>query len=59
MIDNMVTMMEKYSSQLEERVADRTTELAEEKKKTEQLLEKMLPKYEFHQLLKHNDLRKI
>ena len=40
----MVCMMEKYSTQLEEQVADRSCELAEEKHKTEQLLLKMLPK---------------
>ena len=40
----MVGMMEKYSAQLEERVAEATLELAEEKKKTEALLMKMLPK---------------
>ena len=43
-IDNMVSMMEKYSTQLEEQVADRSCELAEEKHKTELLLLKMLPK---------------
>ena len=40
----MVSMMEKYSTQLEEQVADRSCELAEEKHKTELLLLKMLPK---------------
>ena len=40
----MVSMMEKYSTQLEEQVAHRSCELAEEKHKTELLLLKMLPK---------------
>ena len=43
-VDNMVNMMEKYSSQLEEQVAERSSQLAEEKHKTELLLLKMLPK---------------
>ena len=43
-VDNMVSMMEKYSSQLEEQVAERSSQLAEEKHKTELLLLKMLPK---------------
>ena len=40
----MVMMMEKYSNQLEEIVGERTLELQEEQKKTEDLLFKMLPK---------------
>ncbi|KAK2144110.1 hypothetical protein LSH36_785g03085 [Paralvinella palmiformis] len=43
-VDNMVMMMEKYSNQLEEIVGERTLELQEEQKKTEDLLFKMLPK---------------
>ena len=43
--DNMVAMMEKYQSHLEEIVAERTGLLLEEKKKTEGLLHRMLPKY--------------
>ena len=42
--DNMVAMMEKYQSHLEDLVADRTDQLEEEKKKTEALLHRMLPK---------------
>ena len=40
----MVVMMENYSNQLEEIVSERTIELQEEQKKTEDLLFKMLPK---------------
>ena len=40
----MLKMMEKYTDNLEELVADRTRQLEEEKIKTEKLLYKMLPK---------------
>ena len=43
-MDNMVSMLEKYASNLEEIVADRTLELTEEKKKTDMLLNQMLPR---------------
>ncbi|XP_006814973.1 atrial natriuretic peptide receptor 1-like [Saccoglossus kowalevskii] len=43
-MDNMVTMLEKYSHNLEDIVADRTSQLMEEKKRTEQLLYRMLPR---------------
>ena len=39
----MIAMMEKYQSNLEDLVADRTEKLMEEKKKTEGLLHRMLP----------------
>ena len=38
----MVVMMEKYSTQLEEIVAERTEQLQEEKRKTDALLYRML-----------------
>jgi hypothetical protein len=38
-------MMEKYSNQLEEIVAERTEQLQEEKRKTDALLYRMLPRY--------------
>ena len=40
----MIAMMEKYANQLEDLVAQRTKELEEEKKKTEELLFRMLPR---------------
>ena len=40
----MMAMMEKYQSHLEDLVAERTDLLVEEKKKTESLLHRMLPK---------------
>ncbi len=42
--DNMMAMMEKYQTNLEELVAERTDQLVEEKRKTEGLLHRMLPK---------------
>jgi len=42
--DNMMAMMEKYQKNLEDIVDERTTMLLEEKKKTESLLLRMLPK---------------
>ena len=44
-MDNMLKMMEKYSSRLEDVVAERTSQLAEEKRKTDSLLYRMLPQY--------------
>lgn len=41
----MVYMMEKYADNLEELVMDRTGQLIEEQKKTEALLERMLPRF--------------
>ena len=43
-VDNMVKKLEKYANNLEEIVAQRTEELMIEKKKTDQLLYRMLPK---------------
>ncbi|XP_025086128.1 atrial natriuretic peptide receptor 1-like isoform X1 [Pomacea canaliculata] len=42
-MDNMLKMMERYSSRLEDIVAERTAQLAEEKRKTDALLYRMLP----------------
>ena len=42
-MDNMIRMMEKYASNLEGLVQQRTGELLEEKKKTDMLLYRMLP----------------
>jgi len=42
--DNMLNIMEKYASNLEDLVQERTMQLMEEKKKTDALLHRMLPK---------------
>ena len=42
--DNMIAMMEKYAYNLEGLVQERTNQLMGEKKKTENLLLRMLPK---------------
>uniref|UniRef100_T1IXS9 guanylate cyclase n=1 Tax=Strigamia maritima TaxID=126957 RepID=T1IXS9_STRMM len=44
-VDTMFQMLEKYSNNLEELIRERTEQLAEEKKKTEQLLHRMLPRW--------------
>ncbi|XP_053208888.1 receptor-type guanylate cyclase Gyc76C-like isoform X2 [Panonychus citri] len=51
-MDNMMAMMEKYANNLEELVEERTEQLAEEKKKTESLLDRMLPKSVAAQLVR-------
>lgn len=43
LIDNMLKMMENYSNNLEVLVEERTTQLLEEKKKTDRLLYSMMP----------------
>ncbi|XP_071105845.1 receptor-type guanylate cyclase Gyc76C-like [Haliotis cracherodii] len=48
--DNMLAMMEKYQENLEELVEERTEQLIEEKKKTDALLHRMLPKSVSEQL---------
>uniref|UniRef100_A0A147BCC9 Guanylate cyclase n=1 Tax=Ixodes ricinus TaxID=34613 RepID=A0A147BCC9_IXORI len=48
--DNMIAMMEKYAYNLESLVQERTMQLMEEKKKTENLLLRMLPKSVAEQL---------
>nr|XP_050030214.1 guanylate cyclase 32E-like [Dermacentor andersoni] len=48
--DNMIAMMEKYASNLESLVQERTMQLLEEKKKTERLLHRMLPRSVAEQL---------
>ena len=42
-VESMFKMLEKYSNDLEEIVAERTMQLEEEKKKTDKLLFRMLP----------------
>lgn len=41
----MFQMLEKYSNNLEELIRERTSQLDMEKKKTEQLLNRMLPRF--------------
>jgi C4-dicarboxylate-specific signal transduction histidine kinase len=43
--DNMIAKLEKYSKNLEEIVEERTDQLREEKRKTDELLHQMLPVY--------------
>lgn len=54
--DNVVYMMEKYADNLEELVIERTGQLIEEKKKTDALLERMLPRY-VHDIYIHHEER--
>lgn len=49
-MDNMISLMEKYTDHLEEIVRERTEQLEEEKQKTDALLYRMLPKTVAEQL---------
>ena len=42
-VDNMIQLMERYSNHLEEMVDEKTVQVAEEKRKSEALLYRMLP----------------
>ena len=44
-MDKMVNLLEKHSKHLEELVQERTQELGDEKKKVENLLHSILPKF--------------
>ena len=44
LMDHVFNMLEQYASSLEEEVEERTKELVEEKKKSDVLLYRMLPK---------------
>lgn len=44
----MLAIMEKYAYNLEGLVQERTNQLTEEKKKTDALLNRMLPKYDLY-----------
>ncbi|XP_067931824.1 speract receptor-like isoform X2 [Watersipora subatra] len=50
LLDNVICKMEKYATNLEKIVSDRTQQLTEEKAKTDELLHKMLPKQVADQL---------
>ncbi|RUS73138.1 hypothetical protein EGW08_019100, partial [Elysia chlorotica] len=43
-LDNMLALMERYSNRLEDLVSERTLQLEEEKRKTDMLLYRMLPR---------------
>lgn len=49
--------MEKYQNQLEELVEERTAELRDEKRRTENLLQRMLPITVAQQLLRGDDVK--
>ncbi|OQV14132.1 Guanylate cyclase 32E [Hypsibius exemplaris] len=51
-MDNMVFLLERYANNLEALVSERTMELQVEKKKSENLLHRMLPKTVAEQLMK-------
>jgi len=53
-VDTMFQMLEKYSNNLEELIRERTEQLDLEKKKTEQLLNRMLPRYKQREKLNLN-----
>ena len=42
--DNMITLLENYSNELEHVVSQRTRQLRDEKHKTDALLDRMLPR---------------
>jgi len=44
----MIQKLEKYADNLEDIVQQRTAELIDEKQKTDMLLNRMLPPYDFH-----------
>ena len=44
-VDSMLQKLEKYADNLEELVKQRTSELMDEKQKTDMLLHRMLPTY--------------
>lgn len=58
-MDQMMEMMEKYANNLEEIVNERTRLLIEEKRKTEDLLHRMLPKTVAEKLTKGHGVEPV
>ena len=51
LLDNLLRRMERYANNLERLVEEKTAELMEEKKKSEELLYQILPRYLGHPYL--------
>jgi len=56
-MDSMLQKLEKYADNLENIVQQRTAELYDEKQKTDMLLYRMLPKYNFLIILRFRSVK--